>query len=147
MRLSLVICCCAFALIASCKKDATRKPYTYINVRFVEHDEYIFMETVEGNWDINTKVANLTGVGYQFQRFLLYLPNLRDTGFFPNPTISNFSYNDGFDFMPFKVTGGFIRITQLDSVSVSGHFQITMQDDFNGAEIRTVIGEFGINKQ
>ncbi|MBC6490406.1 hypothetical protein ACFSQD_08785 [Flavihumibacter stibioxidans] len=105
------------------------------------------METVEGNWDINTKVANLTGVGYQNQRFLLYLPNLRDTGFYPNPTISNCSYNDGIDFMPFKITGGFIRIARFDSVSVSGNFQISMQDDFNGAVIRTVVGEFGINTQ
>jgi hypothetical protein len=129
----------------SCKKDAVVKPYSFVSVKFIEDEDYVFVETTEGNWDKNKKLAQLSATGYKNERFSLNLPNLTDTGNYPNPSIININYNDGLDFQPFKLKTGFIHIDFIDSLSVRGDFKVSLEDDFNGAESRTVVGGFGIN--
>lgn len=129
----------------SCKKDAVVKPYSFVSVKFIDDEDYIFIETTEGSWDRNIKWAQLNATGYKNERFTLNLPNLTDTGDYPNPSIQNISYNDGFDFQPFKLKAGFIHISFIDSPSVRGDFRVSLEDDFNGAETRTVVGNFVIN--
>jgi len=129
----------------SCKKDETVRPYSILSVKFIEDEEYIFIKSVDGSWDKGVKLAQLSASGYKSEWFGLYLPHLSDTGYYPNPTISNIYYFDGLDFMPFKLTGGFIHVSYIDSVTVRGDFKVSFEDDFNGAENRTVLGGFGIN--
>lgn len=129
----------------SCKKEGTTKPYSFVSVKFVEDEDYIFIETTEGSWDNTQKIAILNAIGYKNERYGLYLPNLIDTGNYPNPTIRNISFADGVDFLPFKLNGGYIHINYIDTLTVRGSFKATLEDNFNGAEIRTVIGGFAIN--
>jgi hypothetical protein len=121
------------------------KPYSFVSVKFIEDEDYVFIETTEGIWDKNKKLAQLLATGYKNERFSLNLPNLTDTGNYPNPSIININYNDGLDFQPFKLKTGFINIDFIDSLSVRGDFKVSLEDDFNGAESRTVVGGFGIN--
>jgi hypothetical protein len=129
----------------SCKKDAVIKPYSFVAVKFVGDEDYVFIETTEGGWDKNQKLAQLNATGYKNERFSLNLTNLTDTGNYPNPSITNITYTDGLDFQPFKLNDGYIHISYLDSLSVRGDFSVSLEDNFNGAEIRRVIGNFGIN--
>lgn len=129
----------------SCTKDAVVKPYSFVSVKFIDDEDYVFIETTEGSWDRNIKQAQLNATGYKNERFTLNLRNLTDTGNYPNPSIQNISYNDGFDFQPFKLKAGFIHIISVDSLSVRGDFRVSLEDDFNGAETRTIVGGFGIN--
>lgn len=115
-----------------------------VNVKFIEDEEYIFIENLEASWDINTRVAELSARGYKFEQFNLYM-SLQTTGFYPSPTINNINYTDGLDFIPFKLTDGYINITYIDSITVRGSFQVSLEDNFNGAETRTIVGGFGIN--
>ena len=121
------------------------KPYSFVAVKFVEDEDYVFIETTRGNWDKNKKLAQLNATGYKNERFSLNLLNLTDTGNYPNPSIININYNDGLDFQPFKLKAGFIHINFVDSISVRGDFKVLLEDDFNGAETRTVVGGFAIN--
>lgn len=129
----------------SCKKDGTVKPYSFVSIKFIDDEDYVFIETTEGSWDKNNKLAQLNATGYKNERFTLNLPNLTDTGNYLNPSISNISYSDGLDFQPFKVKNGFIHISFIDSVSVRGDFRVSLEDDFNSAEMKTIVGGFGIN--
>jgi hypothetical protein len=143
MQKLLIIVLLLFCI--SCKKDGTVKPYSFVSVKFIEDEDYVFIETTEGSWDKNKKLAELNATGYKNERLSLYLPNLSDTGIYPNPTIKNITYTDGLDFRPFKLNAGFIHIDFIDSLSVRGDFKVLLEDDFNGAETRTVVGSFGIN--
>ena len=129
----------------SCKKDKSVQPYSFVAVKFIEDDDYVFIETATGSWDRNVKLAQLNAIGYKNERFGIYLDNLVDTGNYTNPTIRNISYTDGLDFIPFKLGSGYIHISYIDSSMVRGDFNVTLEDNFNGAEIRTVVGGFGIN--
>lgn len=129
----------------SCKKDSIIKTYSIVSVKFIEDEEYVFIELTEGSWDNNQKLAQLNATGYKNERFGLYLDNLIDTGYYPNLSIRNISYTDGMDFLPFKLNGGYIHISYIDTLTVRGDFKVTLEDNFNGAEIRTIVGGFGIN--
>lgn len=129
----------------SCKKDSVLRPYSVVNVKFIEDEEYVFMETVEGSYDKDLKLAQLNATGYKLERFGLYLNDLTDTGYYSNPSIRNISFTNGLDFLPYRLNSGYIHIIQIDSFSVRGDFKVTLEDDFNGAEIRTIVGGFGIN--
>jgi hypothetical protein len=145
MKILMLLYVCAVLLLPSCKKDLTIGPYSILSVRFIEDEEYIFIKTPEASWDFNGSTAKLYARGYKFEQFNLHLSALQTTGFYPTPTIQNISYTDGLDFIPFKVSGGFINITYLDSLTVKGIFQVSLEDNFNGAENRTITGGFGIN--
>lgn len=129
----------------SCSKESVIKPYSVVNVKFIEDEDYVFIEITEGSWDKNVKLAQLNATGYKNERFGLYLENLIDTGYYPNPSIRNISYTDGMDFLPFKLDGGYIHISYIDTLTVRGDFKVTLEDNFNGADIRTIVGGFGIN--
>jgi hypothetical protein len=129
----------------SCKKDVVVKPYSFVEVKFIEDEDYVFIETTEGSWAKDQKLAQVLAIGYKNERFSLNLPNLIDTGNYPNPSIINITYNDGLDFQPFKLKSGFIHISFIDSLSVRGDFNVSLEDDFNGADTRTVVGGFGIS--
>lgn len=132
----LLLCFC------SCNKEVI-KPYSFVNVRYLENEDYIYMETVEGSMENN--VAQLHGSGYNHEQFYLYLPSLKDTGNYANPTINNISFSDGLDFNANKFRDGFIHIGYIDSATVSGNFRVALDDDYNGAETRVIVGSFGIN--
>ena len=134
-----------FLSCISCTKDEIPKPYSFVLVKFIESEDYVFIETTEGSWNNNQKLAILNAAGYKFERFSLSLPNLTDTGNYPNPAIKNIFFTDGLDFIPFKLNNGFIHISYIDTLTVKGDFKVTLEDDFNGAETRTVVGEFAIN--
>jgi hypothetical protein len=44
------------------------------------------------------------------------------------------------------LTGGFIRIIGIDTLSIKGEFQVSLADGYNGAENKIIIGSFGINQ-
>jgi hypothetical protein len=94
----------------SCKKDAVVKPYSFVSVKYIEEDDYVFIETTYGCWDNNQKLAQLNATGYKNKRFNLNLPNLTDTGNYTTPSIITINYNDGLDFQPFKLKSGFVNI-------------------------------------
>jgi hypothetical protein len=71
----------------SCKKDAVVKPYSFVSVKYIEEDDYVFIETTYGCWDNNQKLAQLNATGYKNKRFNLNLPNLTDTGNYTTPSI------------------------------------------------------------
>ena len=121
------------------------RPYSVVNVKFIEDEDYVFIELTDGSWDKNVKLAQLNATGYKNERFGLYLENLIDTGYYPNPSIRNIFFTDGMDFLPFRLHSGFIHVSYIDSLSVRGDFKVTLEDDFNGAQIRTIVGGFGIN--
>jgi hypothetical protein len=143
MKKLLIIALVSFCI--SCKKDGTVKPYSFVSVKFIEDEDYIFIETTEGSWDKSQKIAMLNATGYKNERFGLYLANLTDTGNYLNPSINNISFTDGVDFVPFKLNGGFIHISYIDTLTVRGNFRVILEDNFNGTEIRTIIGGFAIN--
>jgi hypothetical protein len=135
----LCVCC------AACNKAETVKPYSYLSVKFVEDEDFVLMEHIEGTWLPNEKQASLNAYGFKNERLNIYLPGLRQTGRYPNLSIDNIFYTDGVDFVPFKVDSGFLEITQLDSSKVGGTFKVVLEDEFNGIEHRTIIGNFIIN--
>ena len=144
MKKLLIITLLFFCI--SCKKDGALKPYSIVSVKFIEDEDYVFIETTEGCWDKNIKLAPLNAAGYKIERFSLYLPSLTDTGNYPNPTIKNIYFTDGVDFLPFKLNNGFIHVSFIDTLTViRGDFRVSLEDNFNGAEIRTIIGGFAIN--
>lgn len=116
-----------------------------MNVKFAEVVDYVFIETTEGSWNYQTSIAKISGAGYNHEQIYIYLPSLKDTSDYPNPGISNISYTDGLDFVANGFSGGDIYIGHIDSDMVKGSFKVTLTDEFNGAETRTVVGNFGIN--
>lgn len=49
------------------------------------------------------------------------------------------------DFLPIRLLGGYIHVAYIDSLTVYGDFKVILEDEFNGAQIRTVVGGFAIN--
>ncbi len=132
-------------IIGACKQDYSFKPYSIVSVKFVGDESDIPMETINSKWFYSTKVVEIMASGYRFEQFQLYLPNVIETGNYSNIKINNISFTDGVDFVPYKLQSGFIHINHIDSVSVSGYFKISLEDDFNGAETRDIEGAFSIN--
>lgn len=131
--------------VLSCNKENNTQPFSLLSVKFSDDENYVYMETTEGNFNRYKKIAQLTGTGYRNELFRLYLPNLTDTGNYPNPQIENIFYSDGVDFLPSKVNGGFIHISHIDTLSVIGDFQVSLSGDINGSVSRIVVGGFEIN--
>jgi glycine cleavage system H protein len=129
----------------SCKKEGVVKPYTVVSVKFIGDEDSVFIELTEGSWDNNLKQAQLNATGYKNERFSLYLVNLIDTGYYPTPSIRNISYTDGMDFLLLKLDGGYIHISYIDTLTVRGDFKVTLEDNFNGADIMAIVGGFDIN--
>lgn len=132
------MCCVA------CNKAETIKPYAYLSIKFIEDEENVLMERIEGSWLPEEKQAHLAAYGFKNERLTIDLPNLRQTGRYTDLSIKNIFYNDGVDFVPFRVDSGFIEITQMDAVQIGGRFSVTLEDEFNGVEHRTIIGNFVI---
>jgi len=107
-------------------------------------EEDIRMETVQGDWNFVSHTATITATGYKFESFFLNLPQIVNTGAYPNISIDNISLSDGLDFLPLRLTSGVITITHFDSVTVKGEFRVSLEDEFNGAENRTIVGGFSI---
>ena len=142
---TLIITIVSFwSFLAGCTKDGEHRPYSLLNVRFLGDEEDIRMETVQGDWSFTNHTATITATGYKFESFFLHLPQVVSTGIYPNISIDNISLSDGLDFLPLRLTGGSITITYLDSVTVRGEFRVSLEDEFNGAENRTIIGGFSI---
>lgn len=97
---SIMLICC------SCNKEAPIKPYSFVNVKFAEVEDYVFIETAEGSWNYQTSIAKISGAGYNHEEIYIYLPSLTDTGDYPNAGISNISYTDGLDFVANGFSGG-----------------------------------------
>jgi hypothetical protein len=135
----------AFTFLPFLQKNTMVKLYSFVEVKFIEDENDVFIETIDGSWDKNQKLVQLTATGYKNERFRLNLTNLTDTGNYPNPPIININYNDGLNFQLFKLKAGFIHTTFVDSVSVRGDFKVSLEGDFNGAGSRTVVVGFGIS--
>ncbi|WP_116984136.1 hypothetical protein [Emticicia sp. C21] len=118
------------------------KPYAYLSMKFIEDEDFVLMERIEGSWLPNKKQASLNAYGFKNERLSIYLPGLIQTGRYPNLTIKNIFYTDGADFNPIKVDSGFLEITQMDSIQIGGTFRVTLEDEYNGIDHRTVIGNF-----
>lgn len=142
--LVLIVLCIFLFQLYCCDKDSNIKTICIVNVKFLDDEDYVGMETVDGEWNSNTGIAKINAVAYNLSRFKMYLSSLHDTGFYPFPTIDNIYFTDGADFQPTKLADGYIHLLHIDSHIVRGDFQVSLQDDFNGAETRTIIGNFGI---
>ncbi|RFS15044.1 hypothetical protein D0T08_18370 [Emticicia sp. C21] len=136
--LILWLCVCCFA----CDTGEIMKPYAYLSMKFIEDEDFVLMERIEGSWLPNKKQASLNAYGFKNERLSIYLPGLIQTGRYPNLTIKNIFYTDGADFNPIKVDSGFLEITQMDSIQIGGTFRVTLEDEYNGIDHRTVIGNF-----
>lgn len=132
--------------ILGCSKDTIMRPYALVAVKFVGDEDYIGKEKVEGNWDITTHIVSLHAEGYQFQIFDLYLPAVIAIGKYGPITIHNISLSDGLDFRPIRLAEGEINISLLDSTLIQGDFTASLQDEFNGAEERSIKGFFEIHQ-
>lgn len=134
-----------YGVCISCNKDTGIKPYSFIHVRF-DYDIYpIEMENIRGAWNLNEQTATLSAYSYRNERFRLQLTSLNDTGYYPNPAINNIYFTDGLNFDPIALNSGYIHINHLDSNMVTGDFRISLHDEFNGSENKSIIGDFGIN--
>jgi hypothetical protein len=131
--------CCA-----ACTRTETIKPFAYLSIKFVEDEEYVLMERIECIWEPDKKEAHLTAYGFKNERLTIDLPDLKQTGRYTDLSIKNFFYTDGVDFMPVRVDSGFIDITQMDASQIGGSFSVTLEDEYNGVEHRTVTGNFVI---
>jgi hypothetical protein len=120
------------------------KPYAYLSVKFIEDEDYVLMERIECSWLPNEKQVSLIAYGFKNERFSIYLPGLIQTGRYPNLNIKNIFYTDGADFNPTKVDSGFLEITQMDSTHLGGTFRVVLEDEYNGIEHRTIVGNFVI---
>lgn len=141
-KLAVIIMLTCFV---SCKKAEKTTLYSFIQVKYIENEDYVLIETTEGDWNRNTKIARLTATGYNNERFNLFLPHLTDTGYYPAPATANISYADGAKFVSYQFNNGFIYISHIDSLSVMGKFQVSLASDFNGNRNRVIVGDFGIN--
>lgn len=130
------------ACCVACEKTEPLKPYAYLSVKFVEDEEYVLMEHIEASWNFNEKEAHLAAYGFKNERLTIDLPALTRTGKFPDLSIRNIFYSDGVDFSPFRVESGDIDISEFDYSHVGGSFKVTLEDEFNGIEHRTIIGNF-----
>ena len=130
---------------AACNKAEMVKPYSYLSIKFIDDEEYVLMERVEGTWQPEQKQVSLNAFGYKNERLTIYLPDLIQTGRYPNLTIKNIFYTNGADFIPFRVDSGFLEITQLDASKVGGTFNVTLEKEYSGIEYRTITGDFVIN--
>lgn len=110
------------------------------------YEEDIRWESVAGTWNNSAGKVTLDASSYYFDHCTLYLLSIIDTGFVPDIDVTNFYYTDGLDFLPDTLTSGYIRITYLDTSTISGEFRVSFDDDFNGAENKTVIGGFTIRQ-
>jgi hypothetical protein len=129
----------------SCNKDSLIKVNSFLNVRF-DYDIYsISIKELNSTWSLHDQTAEIIASGYGFERFRLHIDALQDTGYFTNLSIDNIYFTDGLDFDPRSVNSGFIHISQLDSNKIRGDFKVSLHDEFNGAENKIIIGEFGIS--
>ena len=140
-----VFCIVGLLAVISCGKEENNNFYSLLSVKFIEDEDYIFIKTIDGNWDQTNKLAWLNATGFKHENFQLYLPNLTDTGNYPTPAITNINYSDGLNFMSFKLNYGFIHISKIDSLSLTGDFQVSLASNFNGYVNRIIVGNFGIN--
>ncbi|GAB3506706.1 hypothetical protein GCM10027442_11220 [Emticicia fontis] len=120
------------------------KPYAYLSVKFIEDEDYVLMERIECSWLPDKKQASLNAYGFRNEHFSIYLPDLTQTGRYPNLAIKNIFYSDGSDFNPIKVDSGFLEITQMDSTRIGGTFKVILEDEYNGIEHRMIVGNFVI---
>jgi len=137
----LCLCC------AACNNTEPVKPYAYLSVKFIEDEDFVLMERIEGSWHPEEKKATLNAYGFKNERLAICLPDLVKTGRYTNLSIDNIFYTDGVDFVPFRVDSGYLEITQMDSTKMGGTFKITLEDEFNGVEHRTIVGNFVINSR
>ena len=133
----------AVSCMASCKKQDPVRSSGYMYVGSGDQ-ELCPMGGVEGQWNRETHVGHISGEGAAYEHLELYLPDLRDTGRYPNVSIRNISYSDGADFTANALEGGTIHISRIDSSSVTGVFEVLLSDTRNGAETRVITGTFGI---
>jgi hypothetical protein len=137
------ICC----LSIGCNKESIPKRYSFLQVKFIDDLYPISIEQIDALWTPAQKTATLTANSYRLERFRLYLNALSDTGYYPRPNIHNIYFTDGLNFDADSLNSGYIHINYLDSNTVSGDFQVSLHDDFNGSENKIIIGNFGINVQ
>ncbi len=130
----------------ACSKQQSQ-PASYVSVKFAEEEDYVVMETVIGNWNSKSGIANLQATGYHYELFHLYLPNLTDTGNYKNASGENIFFTKATDFIPSKLDDGFIHISYKDETFVKGTFNVLLEDSVQGAKKRMVAGEFGIYRQ
>lgn len=144
MKILTIIAILFWSFLSACTKEGEHRPYTLLNVKFLGDEEDIRMETVQGDWNFINHTATITATGYKFESFFLNLPQVLNTGIYQNISIDNISLSDGLDFLPLRLTDGSITITYLDSVTLRAEFRISLEDEFNGAENRTIVGGFSI---
>jgi hypothetical protein len=132
MLLKIAIGLIVLSSLANCSKDGIFKPYSVLNIRMEGYEEDIRWESVAGTWNKSTGKVTLDASSYYFDHCTLYLLGIIDTGFVPNIGVTNFYYTDGLDFLPDTLTSGYIRITYLDTSTISGEFRVSLGDDFNG---------------
>jgi hypothetical protein len=140
--LSIILSLLVMGLVA-CKKTASVKPHSYVYVRLAGNEEYSYMEDVEGS--VREGRAELHSNGTHNEQFALRLAGIKDTGNILNPGLDNLYFSNGDDFFPMRFVSGSIHISYADSVTVLGDFNVVLEDDYNGADTKTVTGSFGIN--
>ncbi len=135
----LWLCLCCIA----CQTDNIIKPYSYLNIKFIEDEDYIMLERIEGSWE-NEK-AHLEAFGYKNEHFHLDLSPITVEGRFTDLSINNIYFNDGADFTPSRLDSGFIEISNVNATQVGGSFRVVLENHFNGIQQRTLEGKFLIN--
>ena len=143
-RLVMITLFAAIVTLLACNKVSVQVPATNVNVKFKESEDFASMEFTTGNWMAAQGIADLQATGYLFQEFRLHLTNVDHIGTYSVITITNIYYADGLDFKPFTLVDGYIAITSLNPNSLYGVFNILLEDEYHGHEIREIVGNFCI---
>ena len=131
--------------LCHCRKQAPIKDGSFLDI--VPEDEIypVNFEKMYTTWNYQDHLATIQADGYHFEHFRLHLENVPDTGFYLNPGIQTISFSEGPDFIPDQTNQGFIHISRMDAGSISGDFIISLHNDFNEVENKTIRGKFRIN--
>ncbi len=140
----ILLVCSAVFLCLSCSKDHTVNLQSGVTVKFLEDVYPVPIEQTDAQWDSQSGKATMVAQGYSHNAFVLSLDNVHDTGLIVHPTIKNIYYTDGLDFVPDSLHDGYIRIATISDKSITGEFRVALDDQFNGAETRVVVGGFSI---
>jgi len=128
--------------LLSCSKEDTLKPYAILSVRV--DDIEIFFEFTDATWDTTSHTLSIQANSYYNEVFRLTITNITGTITLSPPSISQI-YFEGLDFVPHIVIAGELRITNVSYPEINEAFSVSMEDNFNGVDVKQISGGFTLH--
>ncbi len=132
------------AVLPSCQKDQTIRPYSDIIVQIDGYEDPITFESIDAVWNYNSATGYIIGNGYKNEYVSLALSGITDTGTFDIVTHGGLAYSDGMDFTAPTISDGYIEIAIRTQQQISGNFHVAMHD---GHQSKRINGIFRIVAQ